>query len=229
MTRLVNDPGDFAEDMLNGFAAANARYAQKVHGGVVRSTESPRGQVALVLGGGGGHYPAFAGWVGPGMGHGAACGNVFASPSASQVHSVARASDNGGGVVLGFGNYSGDVLHFGQAAQRLRAGGIDARAVGVCDDIASAAPDKADQRRGIAGNLIVFKIAGAAAEAGLDLDGVERVARRANDATRSLGVAFGGCTLPGADEPLFTVPAASMATGLGIHGEPGIAESRLGT
>lgn len=229
MTKLVNAANDFADEALAGFVAAHGQYAQKVHGGVVRSTQSPAGEVALVLGGGGGHYPAFAGWVGPGMGHGASCGHVFASPSASQVYSVARAADNGGGVVLGYGNYSGDVLHFGQAAERLRADGIDVRCVATCDDIASAAPEKRDERRGIAGNLVVFKIAGAAAEAGLDLDGVERVARAANAATRTLGVAFAGCTLPGAGQPLFTVAAGAMATGLGIHGEPGIGESELGS
>jgi dihydroxyacetone kinase len=229
MTRLVNSPGDFSADAVRGLALAHARYVQQVHGGVVRSTDSPAGQVSLVLGGGSGHYPAFAGWVGPGMAHGAVCGNVFASPSASQVESVVRAADNGGGVLIGFGNYAGDVLHFGQAAERLRAEGLDVRIVTVTDDIASGTSAEVDLRRGIAGDLLVFKIAGAAAEAGLALDDVERVARRANARTRSLGVAFGGCTLPGADHPLFEVAAGTMAIGLGIHGEPGISEAPLGT
>ncbi|MCR6493687.1 dihydroxyacetone kinase family protein [Cellulomonas sp. P24] len=229
MTRLVNSVGDFPVEAVRGFALAHARYVQQVHGGVVRSTESPAGQVAVVLGGGSGHYPAFAGWVGPGMAHGAVCGNVFASPSASQVESVVRAADNGGGVLIGFGNYAGDVLHFGQAAERLRAEGMDVRIVTVTDDIASDTPANAAQRRGIAGDLLVFKIAGAAAEAGLDLDEVERVARRANAQTRSLGVAFGGCTLPGADHALFEVADGVMALGLGIHGEPGVSEAPLGT
>lgn len=227
MTRLVNDPKLFAAEAVAGFAAAHPDHVTPVHGGVVRATASPDGQVAVVLGGGSGHYPAFAGWVGPGMAHGATCGNVFASPAASQVYSVVRAADNGGGVLLGFGNYAGDVLHFGQAAERLRAEGVDVRIVTVSDDIASAPPEQAEQRRGIAGDLLVFKIAGAAAEAGLDLDAVERVTRRANARTRSLGVAFAGCTLPGADAPLFSVPQGSMAVGLGIHGEPGLSESPL--
>ncbi|MFF0991529.1 dihydroxyacetone kinase family protein [Kocuria nitroreducens] len=229
MTRLTNDPKRFADEALQGFVLAHPDHVQRVHGGVVRSTESPSGQVAVVLGGGSGHYPAFAGWVGPGLAHGAACGNVFASPSASQVYSVARAADNGGGVLLGFGNYAGDVLHFGQAAETLRAEGIDTRVLTVSDDIASNTPDQHEDRRGIAGDLIVLKIAGAAAEQGHDLDTVERIARRANARTRSLGVAFGGCTLPGADEPLFTVPDGTMAIGLGIHGEPGISETSLGS
>ncbi|CAN5384536.1 dihydroxyacetone kinase family protein [soil metagenome] len=229
MTRLLNAPNDFPADALHGFALANPRHVEQVHGGVVRSTESPRGQVAVVLGGGSGHYPAFAGWVGPGMAHGAVCGNVFASPSASQVYSVVRAADNAGGVLLGFGNYAGDVLHFGQAAERLRAEGLDVRIVTVTDDMASDTAANSLLRRGIAGDLLVFKIAGAAAEAGCDLDEVERVARKANARTRSLGVAFGGCTLPGADHALFEVTGATMAIGLGIHGEPGISVAPLGT
>lgn len=222
MTMLSNDPLNFREEALRGFVGANKDYVQRVHGGVVRRSDSPSGEVAVVLGGGSGHYPAFAGWVGPGLAHGAACGNIFASPSASQVYSVARASDNGGGIVLGFGNYAGDVLHFGQAAERLRAEGTDVRIVAVHDDLASNTIDRQQDRRGIAGDLPVFKIMGAAAAAGFDLNAVVEVAQRANARTRTLGIAFTGCTLPGADHPLFTVPEGQMAIGLGIHGEPGI-------
>ncbi|RCS57209.1 D-erythrulose kinase, partial [Brachybacterium sp. JB7] len=200
-----------------------------VHGGVVRATQTPQGQPALVIGGGSGHYPAFAGWVGPGMAHGAPCGNVFASPSASQVYSVARNAENGGGVVLGFGNYAGDVLHFGAAAEKLRAEGIDVRIIRVSDDIVSNTPENHRDRRGIAGDLPVFKIAGAAIEAGADLDTAERIAWKANDATRSFGVAFDGCTLPGASEPLFHVEDGQMGVGLGIHGEPGVRDEAIGT
>ena len=224
MTRLFNDPDDFAEEMIEGFAAASARWVRPVTGGVVRSTRGAEPTVAVVIGGGSGHYPAFGGLVGPGLAHGAAMGNLFASPSAHQVHAVATAAHEGRGVLLSFGNYAGDVLHFGQAQERMRAAGIDCRTVLVTDDVWSAPKDELDRRRGIAGDLVVFKIAGAAAEAGHDLDDVERFARLANARTRSFGVAFGGCTLPGADEPLFDVPAGRMAVGLGIHGEPGIDE-----
>ncbi|MFF2633414.1 dihydroxyacetone kinase family protein [Microbacterium sp. NPDC058021] len=224
MTRLFNDPDDFAEEMIEGFAAASARWVRPVTGGVVRSTRGAEPTVAVVIGGGSGHYPAFGGLVGPGLAHGAAMGNLFASPSAHQVHAVATAAHEGRGVLLSFGNYAGDVLHFGQAQERMRAAGIDCRTVLVTDDVWSAPKDELDRRRGIAGDLVVFKIAGAAAEAGHDLDDVERLARLANARTRSFGVAFGGCTLPGADEPLFDVPAGRMAVGLGIHGEPGIDE-----
>ncbi|GAB2882326.1 dihydroxyacetone kinase family protein [Streptomyces mayteni] len=227
MTVLCNDPAVFADEAIEGFVAAHAGRVRRVRGGVVRSAATPRGQVALVVGGGSGHYPAFAGWVGPGLAHGAACGNLFASPSAAQVASVARASEAGGGVILSFGNYAGDVLHFGQAAVRLRAEGLDVRVLTVTDDIASAPPENHGLRRGIAGDLVAFKVMGAAAERGLGIDEVERLGRRAVAATRSLGVAFGGCTLPGAAEPLFTVEPGRMALGLGIHGEPGIEEREL--
>ncbi|MFD1717690.1 dihydroxyacetone kinase family protein [Georgenia deserti] len=228
MTYLINTATEFATDALRGFVAAHPQYVSAVHGGVVRSTETPAGQPALVIGGGSGHYPAFAGWVGPGIGHGAPCGNIFSSPSSSQVYSVARNAENGGGVILGFGNYAGDVLHFGAAAEKLRAEGIDVRIVKVSDDIASNSPDNHRERRGIAGDLPVFKIAGAAIEAGADIDEAERVAWKANDATRSFGLAFDGCTLPGADEPLFHVTGGQMAIGLGIHGEPGVRDVPMG-
>jgi dihydroxyacetone kinase len=227
MTRLVNAAPDFAGEALDGFVAAYSEHVLPVHGGVVRASATPAGRVAVVLGGGSGHYPAFAGWVGPGFAHGAVCGNIFASPSASQVYSVARAADAGGGIILGFGNYAGDGLHFGQAAERLRVEGVDVRTLAVTDDIASAPPQRRDQRRGVAGDLVVFKIACGAAEDGLDLDTVEAIGHRANDATFSLGVAFDGCTLPGAGRALFTVESGQMAIGLGIHGEPGIGKQPL--
>ena len=224
MTRLFNAPDDFAAESAAGFVAASARWVRPVTGGVVRSTRGVEPTVAVVIGGGSGHYPAFAGLVGPGLAHGAVMGNLFASPSAHQVHSVATAAHEGRGVLLSYGNYAGDVLHFTQAQERMREAGIDCRTVTVTDDISSAPSSERDRRRGIAGDLVVFKVAGAAAEEGLDLDDVERLAVHANERTRSLGVAFGGCTLPGADEPLFTVPEGRMAVGLGIHGEPGIDE-----
>jgi len=227
MTRLWNDPAEFADDMTDGFVRANGRWVRRVHGGVSRSTRSPEAEVAVVIGGGSGHYPAFGGLVGPGLAHGAAMGNLFASPSSHQVESVIRSSEQGRGALLLYGNYAGDVLHFDEAQERVRGDGIDCRTVVVTDDIFSASPDEQAKRRGIAGDLTVFKAAGAAAAAGYDLDDAERVARLANARTRSMGVAFTGCTLPGADEPLFSVPEGRMAVGLGIHGEPGIDETDI--
>jgi dihydroxyacetone kinase len=217
-------PETFKRDWLDGFASAFGRTVRKVPGayGVVRR-ESPRpGKVAVVIGGGCGHYPAFAGLVGPGLADGAVVGDVFTSPSAEQCYRTARAADGGAGVLFGYGNYAGDVLHFGLAARRLAAEGIENDTILVTDDIASGSPDDAENRRGVAGDFFVFKVAGAAAERGDDLAAVKAAAVKANEFTRTFGVAFGGCTLPGADRPLFTVADDAMEIGLGIHGEPGM-------
>src|SRR5919112_1791242 len=227
MTYVYNDPAEFKDDVLKGFAAAYPQYVSRVEGasGFVRAGGPLEGKVSLVIGGGSGHYPSFNGVVGSGFADGAVLGDLFASPSAEQVYRIAKAAHGGAGVVFGFGNYAGDRMNFGVAADRLRADGIDVRIVYVTDDIASASLEEQGKRRGIAGTFTVYKIAGAAAEAGLDLDEVERVMRRANAATFSFGVAFDGCTMPGADEPLFRVEPGRMDFGLGIHGEPGISSA----
>ncbi|MFE4543911.1 dihydroxyacetone kinase family protein [Arthrobacter sp. NPDC056727] len=224
MTRIFNDPAEFAEDQFAGFLELYADRLRGVPGGAV-ALRTGEPQVAVVVGGGSGHYPAFAGLVGSGFATGAVVGNVFTSPSAAQVYSVAKAAHQGRGVVLTFGNYAGDNMNFGIAAERLRKEGIDTRIVVVTDDIASAADE--DKRRGIAGDFSVFKVLGAAAGAGLDIDGVERAGRAANAATRTIGVAFSGCTMPGAERPLFTVPDGQLGLGLGIHGEPGIRDQAM--
>lgn len=228
MTWLKDDPETFMDEFLTGFAAAHRGSVVPVPGSGVRRRYLPESpQVAVITGGGSGHYPAFAGVVGDGLAHAAVCGNIFASPSAAQVESVVKASSMGRGVLLSFGNYAGDVLHFGLAERQLRAQGFDVRTVLVTDDVASAPIEQRELRRGIAGDLVVFKIAGAASARGDSLDEVERLARRANARTVSMGVAFHGCTLPGATEPLFEVPPGMMSVGMGIHGEPGISEAPL--
>lgn len=229
MTRIFDDPARFSEDALEGFLDLHRDRVTGVPGGVVRAAETPPGKVAVVVGGGSGHYPAFCGVVGPGFADGAVVGNVFTSPSTQEAYSVGRAAAGDAGVLFSTGNYAGDVLNFTLAQQRLTADGIDTRVVFVTDDIASAPPEEITKRRGIAGDFVVFKVASAAAEAGYDLDQVEEVALHANNRTRTLGVAFAGCTLPGAQAPLFTVPDGQMGVGLGIHGEPGIAEAPLPT
>ncbi|WNB86607.1 dihydroxyacetone kinase family protein [Cellulomonas sp. ATA003] len=229
MSVLSNDPAEFADEALRGFVDAYSDVVTLVPGGVVRATATPPGKVAVVVGGGSGHYPAFCGLVGPGFADGAVVGNIFTSPSADDAASVSRSAASDAGVLMLTGNYAGDVMNFGLAQRRLEGEGIDARFLVVTDDIASAPAGQEDKRRGIAGDLTVFKVAAAAAEAGYDLDGVERAAAHANARTRTLGVAFDGCTLPGADEPLFTVPDGSMGLGVGIHGEPGIGESPMPT
>jgi dihydroxyacetone kinase len=224
MTYVHNRPEDFAREALSGLVKAHPGRLRTVPGGIARADGTRPGKVAVVVGGGSGHYPAFAGVVGDGLADAAVCGEVFASPSTRQVIDVCRAADAGAGVWLSFGNYAGDVLNFGAAASRLRAQGMDVSVLAVTDDVASAPPERASERRGVAGDLVVFKVAGAAAETGADLAEVTRLAARANERTFSFGVAFDGCTLPGAEAPLFHLPDGVVGWGLGIHGEPGVGE-----
>ncbi|MFC8190469.1 dihydroxyacetone kinase family protein [Cellulomonas sp. NPDC057328] len=224
MSPLADDPARFVEDALDGFVDLYGDQVRRVPGGVVRAVAAPRTEVAVVVGGGSGHYPAFCGVVGPGLAHGAVVGNVFTSPSTADAVSVAAAAAGDAGVLLLTGNYAGDVMNFTLARDELRRRGIPAHFLVVTDDVASAPADEVERRRGIAGDLVVFKAAGAAAAAGASLEDVVAAATLANDRTRTLGVAFDGCTLPGASTPLFTVPDGVVGLGVGIHGEPGIGE-----
>ena len=229
MTRLYNDPTDFRAELIEGFVAAYGRLVKRVPGasGVMAVAAPQPGKVAVVVGGGSGHYPAFCGYVGPGLATAAVMGNVFAAPSAEQVYRVTKAVASDAGVLYCYGNYSGDVLNFDMAELRCQDEGLDVRTVRVTDDVASAPRGQEDERRGIAGDFFVFKIAGASAARGDRLDEVERLARKANARTRSFGVAFGGCTLPGQAAPLFTVAQGQMELGLGVHGEPGVHSSHM--
>ncbi len=227
MTHVFNDPVNFREEMIEGYAAAFARYLRRVPhaSGVMANSAPSQGRVAVIVGGGSGHYPAFYGLVGEGMASAAVIGDIFTSPSGEQAYRVAKAVDGGAGLLFTFGNYSGDVLNFGMAETRLRSEGIDARTVLVTDDVLAAPKSEAEKRRGIAGGFYVFKTAGASAARGDDLATVEALTRRANSRVRTVGVAFAGCTFPGRSDPLFTVDPGRMEVGLGIHGEPGVRTS----
>ena len=223
LTYVFDDPAQFKRDASDGFALAYPRYVARVPGasGFVRATPPPAGKVSLVVGGGSGHYPSYAGLVGSGLADGCVLGELrFALGDAGRAG--CPVDRNGHGVVLPLETYAGDRLNFGVAQERLRRDGIDFRIVYVTDDIASAPPEERDRRRGIAGTFFVYKVGGAAAERGGSLDEVETLMQSANAATFSFGVAFGGCTLPGERQPLFSVDAGRMELGLGIHGEPGI-------
>ena len=226
---FVGEGADSIEDILSGFVRAHPATVTVRDGAVVRRHRAPSGQVAVVLGGGGGHYPGFAGWVGAGMADAAVSGQIFSSPSEAQIYRAARSVENGSGVLLASLNYSGDRIHFGAAASRLRAECVPVEEVVIADDIASRTSRSAADGRGIAGALFVAKVLGAAADEGRSLAEVARVGRRAAARSVTLGAATSGCTLPGDREPLFTVPAGKLAIGLGIHGEPGIEMQRQGT
>lgn len=227
MTKIFNDPSEFAEEALAGFCDVHSDLVRQVPGGAVRRFRPSQPKVAVLAGGGSGHYPAFAGLIGQGFADGAVVGNIFTSPSAQQAYAVAKAAESGAGVVFTYGNYAGDVMNFGMASERLAAEGIAVENVLVTDDIASAPPSEAGKRRGIAGDFTVFKVMGAAAERGDSLADVVRLGRKANDLTRTMGAAFAGCTFPGAEAPLFSLPEGQMGLGLGIHGEPGLHDTEL--
>src|SRR3954470_12647663 len=225
MTRLWNDPSSFTEDAMVGFLDANAQYVVGVPGGVVRASATRPGKVAVIVGGGSGHYPAFCGVVGPGFADGAVVGNVFTSPSAADAASVGRAADGGAGVLFSTGDYADDVMNLNQAVERLAEEGIEARHVLVTDDTASAAPRTT--RSGLASRrLHVFKVASTAAEAGYDLDAVQRAAVHANDRTRTLGVAFDGCTMPGPMSRCSRSTPAGWDGGWASMGSPALPTTR---
>lgn len=224
---LFNDPKTFREDMLKGYVAAYPDYVVEVPGGVARATKMPEGKIAVINGGGSGHYPAFCGIIGDGFMDATVVGNVFTSPSTEDVLGVARSVEQGTGVFIVGGNYAGDKMNFNMARDRLIEDGIDARSFFITDDVASATTDEIEKRRGNVGTFMVFKAAGAAAAAGVSFDDLVRITTKANDRTRTMSVGFRGCTLPGADEPLFHVPHGKMEIGQGIHGEPGVGEGDL--
>jgi len=230
MRKLINDPARFVDEMLEGILLAHPDQLTCVDGQVrcLVRTGAPRpGKVALATGGGSGHLPLFLGYVGQGMLDGCCAGGVFQSPSAEQMLTVTRAIHGGAGVLYIFGNYGGDVMNFDMAAEM--AGAEDIRVVQVVagEDVASAPKGKENKRRGVAGIFYVYKVAGALAGEMAPLEEVERVARKACDNVRSMGMALSACTIPEAGRPTFTIAGGEMEIGMGIHGEPGVRRGPL--
>jgi dihydroxyacetone kinase len=227
--KLINDPFDAVDETLEGFAAAHADLVTLAAPRVIARRVPAGPKVGLVIGGGSGHEPAFAGYVGKGIADSAACGNVFASPPPEVILAAIHAASSGRGVLMGYGNYAGDVLNFGLAAEFAAAEGIEVREIRVSDDVASAPLAEREKRRGIAGDIIVFKCAGAAAERGDSLTEVERIAVKANLATLSMGVALAACEVPGTGRATFELGENEISIGMGVHGEPGISRGPLET
>jgi len=224
MKKILNRPADFVPEMLDGLIKAypgQLAYVDDIHC-IVRADAPVAGKVGLATGGGSGHLPVFLGYVGKGMLDGCAVGDVFASPGAEQMLTVTRRIDSGAGVVYIYGNYSGDVLNFDMAAEMADIEGITVRTVLVKDDVASAPPAEAGRRRGVAGMVFAFKIAGARADAGGSLNEVAAAAEKALANIRTMGIALSACTVPMAGMPTFTIGDDEMEIGMGIHGEPGI-------
>ncbi|WP_350278157.1 dihydroxyacetone kinase family protein [Kribbella sp. HUAS MG21] len=225
MKKLINDPAEVVPEMLQGFVLTNPGVTLLDDGVVVRADHADvrrRGQVALVSGGGAGHEPAHAGYVGTGMLTAAVAGDVFTSPSVDAVLTAIRAVGGSGGVLLIVKNYTGDRLNFGLAAEIARTEGLEVELVVVADDAALAADGDNAGRRGLAGTVLVHKVAGAAAEAGLPLAAVKQEALRAAESIATMGVALTACTVPAAGRPGLELAADEIEWGLGIHGEPGV-------
>ncbi|MFD0368041.1 dihydroxyacetone kinase subunit DhaK [Streptomyces sp. NPDC127114] len=222
MRMLINVPETVVADALRGLAAAHPELTVDVENRVVLRRDAPvGGQVALVSGGGSGHEPLHAGFVGPGMLAGACAGEIFTSPVPDQMVRAAAAVDSGAGVLFVVKNYTGDVLNFEMAAELAEDEGIQVAKVLVDDDVAVTDSLYTAGRRGTGATLFVEKIAGAAAEAGAPLERVESVARQVNARSRSFGVALSACTTPAKGSPTFDLPEGELELGIGIHGEPG--------
>jgi dihydroxyacetone kinase-like protein len=229
--KILNGGGDAVDEMLDGILSAHPRHLDRAQGSprAIVARDGPRpGKVGLVIGGGSGHEPTFVGFVGRGLADAAAIGNVFASPPPDPILECTRAASGGAGVLYMYGNYAGDVMNFDMAAEMAAMEDIEVRTVLTTDDVASAPRDRRDSRRGVAGNFFIFKAAGAACDLMLPLDEVERVARKANGRTFTMGVALAPCSLPQTRRPNFEIGDDEMEIGMGIHGEPGVARGPLG-
>jgi dihydroxyacetone kinase-like protein len=232
MKKLLNDPQLYVEQMLEGLVLAHPQYYERAgdDGRVIKRPGTPKpGKVGIVSGGGSGHLPIFTGYVGTGLLDACAIGEVFSSPSVDQMAAAMRAANGGAGVLRLYGNYGGDCMNFDMAGDILEMEDVRSTTVLLADDVASAPPAEAEKRRGVAGMVYAYKMAGAAAEAGDDLDEVTRIAQKAANAVRSIGAALTPCTVPLAGRPTFTIADDEMEMGMGIHGEPGVWRGKLRT
>jgi dihydroxyacetone kinase len=223
MKKLINDPFEVVDEMFEGFVRANDHIVKAVGKRSIARIESPiAGKVGIVVGGGSGHLPAFAGYVGKGMADGAAFGNIFASPPAKPIVEATVAVNSGAGVMYTYGNYQGDCINFDSAQEQCRAMGIKVDTVVLNDDVLSSPKAEAGKRRGIGGLFLVWHVAGAKAEQMAPLEEVVAVTKKANANTRTVGVGLTSCIVPANGKPTFELPDDEMEIGLGIHGEPGI-------
>lgn len=229
MKKILNkDVTCVVDEMLMGFVAAYKNYYKKIDGyNAILYKEHRKNKVALVIGGGTGHEPLFGGFCGAGLADGVACGNICASPNPELICAIGREVNQGKGVLFLYGCYAGDNMNFDMAEEMLQKEGIQTAHVRVCDDFASAPEERKTDRRGIAGDVFVLKVAGAACDAGFDLDEVVRITKKAEEHVRTIGVATRPGTLPGNDKPTFELADDEMEYGMGIHGEPGIERTKM--
>ncbi|MBB3610365.1 dihydroxyacetone kinase subunit DhaK [Rhizobium sp. BK602] len=224
MQRFINNPDFVVDDTVKGFV--------KAHADIVRLADNPRviaakdapqaGKVGVVTGGGSGHEPAFIGYTGRNMLDAVAVGELFSSPTAKSFHDAIREANGGKGVICLYGNYAGDNMNVKMAIKLAAKDGIEVATVVANDDVCSAPPQEREKRRGVAGEIFMWKIGGAKAATGATLEEVRLTAQRAIDNCRSIGVGLGPCTLPAVGHPNFTIEAGTMEVGIGHHGEPGV-------
>lgn len=231
MQRVINDPDNVVDDAVRGYLAAYPHiYALTDNPRALRYARAPiDGKVGLVTGGGSGHEPAFLGYVGEGLNDAVAIGEIFSSPTAKAFLDAYRAADAGRGVACLYGNYAGDNMNVKLAAKKAAKAGIEVQTVIANDDVASAPPDERENRRGVAGEILMWKIGGAAAVRGDELAGVIAAAQKAIDNCRSIGIGLSPCTIAANGKPNFAIETGKMEIGIGHHGEPGVETADLVT
>ena len=226
--KVMNDPKNVVCELLEGLVEAYHGKVEKLEDvNVLMRTDLPVGKVGLLIGGGSGHEPLFHGFVGQNMGDGAACGNIFAAPTPDVILAGTLALNQGKGVLYLYGNYAGDNMNFDIAAEMAADEGIEVKTVRIWDDVASAPSERMDDRRGIAGDLLIIKVAGGVAATVQDLEEVYRVTAKARDHTRSMGVAVSAGSIPETGEPTFELPDDEIEIGMGLHGEAGVSRGKM--
>lgn len=226
--KIINDPKQVVPELLDGLVHAYHGRIRPVDDlPALVKTEIPDGKVALLIGGGSGHEPIFHGFIGDNMADGAACGNIFAAPTPDVILAATQAVHRDNGVLYVYGNYAGDNMNFDMAAEMAEEEGIAVRTVRVWDDVASAPPERCDERRGIAGDVLVVKVAGAATASTNTLDEAYRITAKARDNTRSMAVAVSAGSIPETGELTFELGDDEIEIGMGAHGEPGVSREKL--
>lgn len=231
MKKFIDEPELYVDECIDGILCAHGNRLKPLGKDrrIIVAARKKAAKVAIVTGGGSGHLPVFLGYVGRGMLDGCAVGNVFASPPSSRILEMIKHCDSGAGVLCLYGNYGGDNLNFDAACEMADTYEIKTRTVRVNDDIASASKTEKSKRRGVAGMVYAFKIAGAAAMTGEDLSEVTRIAQETVDDTRTMGIALSSCIVPEVGKPTFQLQDDQMGIGMGIHGEPGISVEKMMT
>lgn len=228
MKKLINDPSKVTLESIMGYCLAYPQFVKQVAPHAVARKDAPvAGKVGVVVGGGSGHEPLFLGWVGLGMADAAVLGEVFTSPAPPLILQAANAANAGRGLLFIYGNYAGDNMNFDLAATLAKEEGIDVESVRVWDDVASASPERFRDRRGLAADFFVIKVAGALAETRAPLPEVKRVAEKARDNSRTFAVGLSPATLPSSGQPTFTIGDNEMFFGIGAHGEKGVRKTAL--